>query len=86
MNKKKLWRLYREEAWQCAAGAAASATGTRAPMALPDGPNRRWSPDFVSDTLSWGRRGHHAAMPYAGVPAFIAELRKRQAVATLAPD
>ena len=29
-------------------------------------------------------RGHHAAMPYAEVPAFITELRKRDAVAGLA--
>ncbi len=27
-----------------------------APMALPDGPNQRWSLDFVADSLSWGRR------------------------------
>jgi putative transposase len=32
------------------------AIGTRAPMALPDRPNRRWSLDFVSDQLSDGRR------------------------------
>jgi putative transposase len=32
------------------------ATGTRAPMAVPDGPNQRWSLDFVADSLSWGRR------------------------------
>jgi putative transposase len=25
-------------------------------MALPDGPNQRWSLDFVADTLAWGRR------------------------------
>ena len=29
-------------------------------------------------------RGHHAAMPYADVPGFIAELRQREAVAALA--
>ena len=29
-------------------------------------------------------RGHHAAMPYAGVPAFIAELRQRPATAARA--
>ena len=29
-------------------------------------------------------RGHHAAMPYADVPAFVAKLRKREAVAALA--
>ncbi len=25
-------------------------------MAIPQGPNQRWSLDFVSDSLSWGRR------------------------------
>ena len=30
--------------------------GTRAPMTLPQGPNQRWSLDFVSDTLVSGRR------------------------------
>ncbi|HSH93183.1 MAG TPA: integrase arm-type DNA-binding domain-containing protein [Roseimicrobium sp.] len=29
------------------------------------------------------QRGHHAAMPYSDVPAFIVELRKREAVAAL---
>lgn len=29
-------------------------------------------------------RGHHAAMPYADVPAFVAKLRKRDALAALA--
>ena len=29
-------------------------------------------------------RGHHAAMPFAGVPKFLANLRKRDAVAALA--
>ncbi len=28
----------------------------RAPMTLPDRPNQRWSLDFVSDALAWGRR------------------------------
>ena len=32
------------------------ATGTRAPMTIPQAPNQRWSLDFVSDVLSWGRR------------------------------
>jgi integrase len=30
------------------------------------------------------KRGHHAAMPYADVPAFVAELRERQATAARA--
>lgn len=57
MNRKKLYRLYSEE------GLAARRrrgrkrpTGTRVPMTLPDGPNQRWSLDFVADALSWGRR------------------------------
>jgi putative transposase len=32
------------------------ALGTRAPMAIPQGPNQRWSLDFVADSLAWGRR------------------------------
>ena len=32
------------------------AMGTRAPMTLPQGPNQRWSLDFVSDTLVCSRR------------------------------
>jgi Trehalose-phosphatase len=32
------------------------AIGSRAPLALPDAINRRWSLDFVSDALSDGRR------------------------------
>lgn len=31
------------------------ALGTRAPMAIPQGPNQRWSLDFVSDALVCGR-------------------------------
>ena len=57
MNKKKLFRIYREEGLAVRRRRGRKrATGTRAPMALPDGPNQRWSLDFVSDTLSWGRR------------------------------
>ena len=37
-------------------GGRKRALGTRAPMALPQGPNQRWSLDFVSDTLTDGRR------------------------------
>ena len=57
MNKKKLFRLYREEGLAVRRRRGRKrATGTRAPMALPDGPNQRWSLDFVADALSWGRR------------------------------
>ncbi len=57
MNKKKLHRLYREEGLTVRRRRGRKrATGTRAPMALPEGPNQRWSLDFVADALSWGRR------------------------------
>ena len=43
MNHKKLRRLYREERLQVRRrGGRKRALGTRAPMALPQGPNQRW--------------------------------------------
>jgi putative transposase len=57
MNHKKVYRLYREERLMVRRrGRRTRALGTRAPLALPDAINRRWSLDFVSDTLSDGRR------------------------------
>ena len=57
VNHKKLRRLYREERLQVRRrGGRKRALGTRAPMLLPQGPNQRWSMDFVSDTLTDGRR------------------------------
>ena len=57
LNHKKLRRLYREERLQVRRrGGRKRALGTRAPMALPQGPNQRWSLDFLSDTLTDGRR------------------------------
>jgi putative transposase len=57
MNHKKLRRLYAEERLQVRRrGGRKRALGTRAPMALPQGPNQRWSLDFASDTLTDGRR------------------------------
>lgn len=57
MNHKKLYRLYGEEKLMVRRrGGRKRALGTRAPMLLPDTINRRWSLDFVSDTLSDGRR------------------------------
>jgi putative transposase len=56
-NHKKLRRLYREERLQVRRrGGRKRAIGTRAPMAVPDRPNQRWSLDFASDTLADGRR------------------------------
>ena len=57
MNHKKLRRLYREERLQVRRrGGRKRALGTRAPMAIPQGPNQRWSLDFLSDALIDGRR------------------------------
>ncbi len=56
-NHKKLRRIYAEERLQVRRrGGRKRALGTRAPLALPDGPNQRWSLDFVCDTLTDGRR------------------------------
>ena len=57
VNRKKLYRLYREERLTVRKrGGRKRALGTRAPMAIPQGPNQRWSLDFVSDALADGRR------------------------------
>jgi putative transposase len=57
MNHKKLHRLYREERLQVRRrGSRKRALGTRTPMTLPQGPNQRWSLDFLSDAFADGRR------------------------------
>jgi putative transposase len=57
MNHKKFRRLYREERLQVRRrGGRKRALGTRAPLAIPQGPNQRWSLDFLSDALAEGRR------------------------------
>ena len=57
MNHKKFRRLYRDERLQVRRrGGRKRALGTRAPMVLPQGPNQRWSLDFVSDAFACGRR------------------------------
>jgi putative transposase len=67
---KKVRRIYREEKLQVRRrGGRKRALGTRKPLVLPrsrclhasncravDGPNQRWSLDFVSDALTDGRR------------------------------
>ncbi len=44
-------------------GGRKRALGTRAPMTLPQGPNQRWSLDFVSDMLADGRRFRVLVVP-----------------------
>jgi putative transposase len=57
LNHKKLRRIYAEERLQVRRrGGRKRALGTRAPLLLPQGPNQRWSMDFLHDQLSDGRR------------------------------
>lgn len=57
VNWKKLYRIYKEERLTVRKrGGRKRALGTRAPMAIPLAANRRWSLDFVPDTLVDGRR------------------------------
>jgi len=57
VNHKKLRRLYREERLQVRHRRGRKrALGARAPSAVPQGPNQRWSLDFVSDALISGVR------------------------------
>ena len=57
MNHKKLRRIYAEEKLQVRRrGGRKRALGTRRPMEVPDGPNQRWSLDFVSDAFTDCRR------------------------------
>lgn len=59
VNRKKLYRIYKEERLTVRKrGGRKRALGTRAPMAIPQDANQRWSLDFVSDTLVDGRRFH----------------------------
>lgn len=57
MNHKKFRRLYREERLQVRRrGGRKRALGTRAPITIRQGPNQRWSLDFLSDAFVDGRR------------------------------
>jgi putative transposase len=57
VNLKKIRRLYAEERLQVRQRKGRKkATGTRAPMAIPQEPNQRWSLDFVSDVFAHRRR------------------------------
>ena len=53
----------------------------------PRGPHHRLEKQSASDAGRRGRkltRGHHAALPYADMPAFMADLRARPALAAMA--
>jgi putative transposase len=56
-NHNRFSRLNREEKLQVRPrNGRKRAMGVRAPLALPSGPNERWSLDFVSDCFTDGRR------------------------------
>jgi putative transposase len=57
VNHKKLRRIYGEERLQVRRRSGRKrALGTRAPLTIPQGPNQRWSLDFLGDALDDGRR------------------------------
>jgi putative transposase len=57
VNRKQVQRIYREEKLMVRKrGGRKRAPGTRRPIETPVRPNERWSPDFVSDQLTYGRR------------------------------
>jgi putative transposase len=55
-NKKRTYRIYREEALQVRTKSRKKLQRPRLPMVVPTRVNERWSMDFVSDQLSCGRR------------------------------
>ena len=55
-NKKRTYRLYREEGLQVRTKKRKKLQRDRQPMEVPRQSNQRWSMDFVSDQLSTGRR------------------------------
>jgi putative transposase len=57
VNHKRLFRLYREERLMVRRrGGRKRALGTRAPLAVAQWPNDRWSLDFAADQFIDGRR------------------------------
>jgi len=57
VNRKRVQRIYREERLMVRKrGGRKRALGTRAPLAVPDRANARWSLDFVHDQMTDGRR------------------------------
>jgi putative transposase len=56
VNHKRTYRVYCEEGLQVCTRRRKKIVRPRAPMAVPDAVNQRWSMDFVSDQLANGRR------------------------------
>jgi putative transposase len=57
VNHKRVYRLYRQDRLQVGKRLRKRTAGVeRVPLALPRGPNERWSMDFMTDSLATGRR------------------------------
>ena len=56
INRKRTYRIYREEGLQVRTKKRKKLIRPRVPMLVPDAINERWSIDFVSDQLANGRR------------------------------
>ncbi len=57
VNRKRVYRIYREEGWAVRRRKRKSrATIPRIPLAAPSSPNQGWSMDFIHDALSAGRK------------------------------
>ena len=56
VNRKRTYRIYREEGLQVRTKRRKKLIRPRVPMRVPDSVNQRWSMDFMSDQLANGRR------------------------------
>ena len=56
VNRKRTYRIYREEGLQVRTKRRKKITRPRLPMPVPNAVNERWSMDFISDQLANGRR------------------------------
>jgi len=56
INRKRTYRIYREEGLQVRTKKRKKIVRPRVPMLVPNSVNQRWSMDFVSDQLANGRR------------------------------
>ena len=55
VNRKRVQRVYHDAGLQVRRRRRKRVSMARVPLAVPRGPNERWSMDFVSDTLGDGR-------------------------------
>ena len=56
INRKRSYRIYREEGLQVRTKRCKKITRPKVPMPVPTRANERWSADFMSDQLANGRR------------------------------